>query len=287
MSHAVASTAAAAPDPRPLVPAVVRAAALLDALARERQPMSMARLAERLALPRSSVHGLCSTLHSLGFLRRQADGAFAIGPRVMHLAEAFLAGTDVAREFDALWHSRQQQPEETVLLSVLDGHEVVYLAAHNGTRPLGLAFARGMRLPAHLAATGRAMLAFAGDEQVRRICGNGPLPRVTRHGPADTRALLHELQPFKASGCSVDDEGIRLGVYCLASPVFDAAGRVVAGVGVCLSKPMCTETEVARQRAQVIDTARALTARLGGDWAERVRAAALQPGPLAQVLHAS
>ncbi|HKX39637.1 MAG TPA: helix-turn-helix domain-containing protein, partial [Burkholderiaceae bacterium] len=86
-----------------LVPAVSRALTLLEQLAKVREPMSLARLANELALPKSSVHGLCNTLMSYGYLRRQSDGAFLIGPRVMGLAEAFVANTDVAREFNALW----------------------------------------------------------------------------------------------------------------------------------------------------------------------------------------
>lgn len=264
---------------RTLVPAVARAAAVLDALARERAPMSMARLAERLSLPRSSVHGLCNTLHALGFLRRQDDGAFSIGPRVMHLAEAFLASTDVAREFDALWAREHQPPEETLLLSLLEGTEVVYLSARHGTRPLGLAFSRGMRLPAHLAATGRAMLAFADEALVRKLYAGKALTRMTPHGPATVDELLDGLHPYRRTGISVDDEGIRLGVYCLGAPVFDAAGRVMAGVGVCLNKSVCTDVEVARQRDRVTETARALSARMGGDWDESLRAAALKDQP--------
>jgi DNA-binding IclR family transcriptional regulator len=114
--------------PRTLVPAVKRALALLERLAREREPMSLARLASDLELPKSSVHGLCSTLVSFGYLRRQSDGAFQIGPRVMGLAEAFIAGTNVAQEFNALWQATPA-PEETIVLSVLDGAEVVYVGA--------------------------------------------------------------------------------------------------------------------------------------------------------------
>ena len=62
-----------------LVPAVVRALALLERVARQRQPMSASQLATELALPRSSVHGLCHTLLHHGYLRRQGDGGFAIG----------------------------------------------------------------------------------------------------------------------------------------------------------------------------------------------------------------
>ena len=60
----------------PLVPAVTRALALLDRLALQREPMSLAKLTAELALPKSSVHGLCNTLMSFGYLRRQPDGSF-------------------------------------------------------------------------------------------------------------------------------------------------------------------------------------------------------------------
>jgi len=118
----IAGTAATATA---LVPAVSRALTLLDQLAKVREPMSLARLASELALPKSSVHGLCNTLMSYGYLRRQSDGAFLIGPRVMSLAEAFVSGTDVAQEFNALWADRGVSPEETVVLSVLSGTDAL------------------------------------------------------------------------------------------------------------------------------------------------------------------
>src|SRR5436305_9584506 len=111
-----------------LVPAVSRALMLLDRLATRRQPMTLARLAAELALPKSSVHGLCNTLMSFGYLRRQSDGAFLIGPRVMGLAEAFVSGTDVAQEFNALWVDAGAAPEETMVLSVLSGTDALYVA---------------------------------------------------------------------------------------------------------------------------------------------------------------
>lgn len=250
---------------------MVRALALLERLAQQRKPMSMARLATDLALPKSSVHGLCSTLLSLGYLRRQADGGLSIGPRVMSLAEAFVAGTDVAREFDALWLSAapQEAPDETVLLSVLDGNDVVYLAARNGTRPLGLAFTPGMRLPAHLAATGRAMLAFltpalpAGNADTP--AGAGALAAMTPRSLTAPAALAAELALTRQRGYSVDDEGVRLGLFCMAAPVFDAGARPVAGIGVCLNKATLDDADLARQQQRVVDIAHALSHRLGGE----------------------
>jgi len=255
-----------------LVPAVSRALTLLDRLAQRREPMSLAKLANDLALPKSSVHGLCNTLVSFGYLRRQDDGAFLIGPRVMSLAEAFVAGTDVAREFNALWKDAATAPDETMLLSVLNGSDVVYVAARNGARPLGLAFTVGMRLPAHLAATGKAMLAFHDPDFVRSLYPDAPLPRMAGKGPKNITELMKELKGVRERGHSVDDEGVREGVYCMAAPVFDAAGRPVAGIGVCINKVMLGSDHGERHREAVMNAARMLSQRLGGSLPEALKA---------------
>jgi DNA-binding IclR family transcriptional regulator len=246
-----------------LVPAVARAFALLDLLEKEREAMSLARLATSLALPKSSVHGLCNTLTALGYLRRLDDGGFFIGPRVMGLAHAFAAQTSPAQEFDRLWSSLRSAPQETVILSVLDGADVVYVAVRNGMRPLGMAFSVGMRLPAHRAATGRAMLAFHDEAQVKHLFPTVRLPPFMSMPAMRRSDLLHELAQTRERGYSIDDENVRQGVYCLAAPVFDASGEVVAGVGICLQKASLKPRFVTQQRDTVLDVARQLSQRLG------------------------
>jgi DNA-binding IclR family transcriptional regulator len=249
----------------PLVPAVTRALALLDRLAQQREPMSLAQLTSELALPKSSVHGLCNTLVSFGYLRRQSDGAFLIGPRVMSLAEAFVSGTDVAQEFAALWADAGAAPEETVLLSVLSGTDALYVAVRNSARPLGLAFNVGMRLPAYLSGSGKAMLAHQAPEAVRRLFAGGLPTRLTRKGPREIEGLLKELAMTRKRGYSVDDETVREGVYSFGAPVFDATGHAVAGVAVCINKVMLGADGGDRYRDAVLRVARTLSLRLGGD----------------------
>ena len=245
-----------------LVPAVSRALTLLERLAQRREPMSLARLASELDLPKSSVHGLCNTLLRYGYLQRQDDGAFRIGPGVMPLAEAFVCGTGITQEFNALWAGAA--PDETVILSVLNGREVVYIGVRNGRRPLGLAFNVGMRLPAHLAATGKAMLAELEPARVRRLFGSGALAQMNGRGPRRVAELLPELELTRHRGYSIDDEGVRAGVYCIGAPVFDAAAQPVAGIGMCLNRVTLGDGADARHRETVLAAARALTQRLGG-----------------------
>jgi IclR family transcriptional regulator, blcABC operon repressor len=247
------------------VPAVTRALALLDHLAQQREPMSLAQLTSELALPKSSVHGLCNTLMSFGYLRRQPDGAFLIGPRVMGLAEAFVSGTDVAQEFNALWVDAGAAPAETVVLSVLNGTDALYVAVRNSARPLGLAFTVGMRLPAYLSGSGKAMLAQREPAEVRKLFADGLPTHLTRKGPREIEALVKELALTRRRGYSVDDETVREGVYSFGAPVFDAGGAAVAGVAVCINKALLGANRGERHRAVVLGVARALSKRLGGD----------------------
>ena len=263
--YALPSFAREQPRVAALVPAVARALTLLDRLARGREPMTLARLSSELGLPKSSVHGLCTTLVSFGYLRRQADGTFLIGPRVMGLAEAFVAGTDVAQEFNALSAASGMTPEETVLLSVLSGNEALYVSVRNSARPLGLAFNVGMRLPAYLSGSGKAMLAqLPGDEVRRRFTGQIS-NRLTSKGPRDIDALLKELALTRKRGYSIDDEAVREGVYSFGAPVFDASGDAVAAVAVCINKAQLGSDRGARHRDAALDVARRLTERLGGE----------------------
>jgi DNA-binding IclR family transcriptional regulator len=234
----------------------------MDLLAREPGPMHMAGVAAALELPKSSVHGLCNTLLSFGWLRRADNGALQIGPGVMSLAGAFMARTSVAEEFNALWQGRDA-PQETVLLSILSGTDVVYIGARSGTRPLGLAFNVGMHLPAHLAATGKAMLAFHDPAHVRSLFASPTLPAMTGKGPRRVNDLMKELALTRERGFSIDAEGVREGVVCFGAPVFDATGRPVAGVGVCLNKAMLAGAAAARHQRDVMQAARTLSQRLG------------------------
>lgn len=249
-----------------LVPAVSKAIAVLERLAHRREAMSLARLAAELALPKSSVHALCNTLVSLGYLRREPNGAFLIGPRVMGLAEAFVSGTDVAQKFNALWNESGFEPEETVVLSVLSGGDALYVGVRNSARPLGLAFNVGVRLPAYLSGSGKAMLSMRSPEDVRRLYAKGGIQtRLTRKGPANIDALLVELAEIRERGYSVDDEAVREGVCSFGAPVFDATGFTVAAVSVCVNKALVDAKRGARYPKFALAVAQSLSERLGGN----------------------
>jgi DNA-binding IclR family transcriptional regulator len=223
---------------RILAPAVARASAVLDLLARSGRPATLAELARALQLPKSSLHGLCATLEHLNLITRLDGGQMTLGPHVMMWANAFMARLDITQEFFASWDDMRVLPEETITLSVRDGAEVVYIACRNGKHPLGLRFHAGMRLPAVYTATGLAMLSTLPDASVRKLLdglpGGWPVP-LTDHGLRDTAAVIDELRRIRQRRYSTDREWVREGMYCYGAPVFDSHHpEAVAGVAVSI-----------------------------------------------------
>lgn len=228
-------SAPAAAQEKSGTPAVTRAARVLDAIAGSSTPLSLAELARMLALPKSSLHGLCATLVNLRLLTRLENGQMTLGPHVMTWANAFLARSDITQEFYAAWDEVNELPEETITLSVLDGESVVYIACRNGSRPLGVTFRIGMRLPVPYTATGKAMASTFSDDDIKsRLQSHWPQP-LTDKGPANVSAFIKELEAVRTRGYSIDAGEVREGMHCFGAPVFDSSGsHAVAGVAVSM-----------------------------------------------------
>lgn len=256
----LAEAAASAGSPR-LVPAVARAMALLDVVAASPEPLGVSELARRTGLSKSTVHGLAITLVHCGLLQRLRDGGLSIGPKSVAWAGAFSERSNLVAAFGEIARDFAPLAEETVMLSVLDGAEVFYLACRHGTKPLAVNFRVGGRFPAWCTSTGKSMLATLPQAQVRSTMARAKMKPPTRHGPATVDALLAQLAQARQDGYAVDDEETAEGMNCFGAPVFAAgAPQAVAAVGVSLIK----STTTAQRRSQVIAAIRELAARLSG-----------------------
>lgn len=218
---------------KPASPAVVRAVQILDLLTASPVPVSFSQLVKELSLPKSSVHGLCTTLVDLNLIQKLDSGHFTLGSHVMSWANAFVARIDITQEFFAAWDEMRVMPEETITLSILDGNDVVYIACRNGSRPLGVTFRTGMRLPAIYTATGKAMLVTYPTGTVEKCVADGWPAPLTPLAPRNMTMLKKELSEVKKLGYSIDAGGVREGMHCFGAPVFDSMHKeAVAGVAV-------------------------------------------------------
>ena len=244
-----------------LVPAVERAVAILDRLSGAEQTLSLSLLARELGLPKSSVHGLCHTLCALRLLRPQGNG-YVLGAHVLHWSQAFLATTDVVKEFHRLLAHDHRVGDHTVTLSCLDGADVVYLACRNSAAPLGFNFRIGMRLPAIYAATGKAMLARLGEQALIAALPKPWPPTMTKNSVGTRARLLAELAQVRQRGYALDDGQIRDGMVCLGAAICDANEIPVAGIAVSMTSTEATSAVIARTGAAMVAIGRELSQRI-------------------------
>lgn len=244
-----------------LVPAVTRAAAVLELLAVSPEPLGVSAIGRALGLPKSSVANLCGALTDAGLLRARGAG-FALGPRLAQLGASYLAGVDQVGLFHEACESLDAGRIETAQLAQLgDGLDVMYLARRDGTMPVRLASAPGRSLPATCTAAGKAMLATLAPEDVgRRLAGTGALPRLTTHSITSRAALAAELDTVRREGVAYDRGEVIDGVVCVAAAVPSARpGEAPLAVGFTLLAPRADP----RTLAALADDARALARAIG------------------------
>jgi IclR family KDG regulon transcriptional repressor len=250
------------------VPAVVRALDILELFLRQSPPpaLSVPEIAAALSLPRSTAHELVGTLVARRYLQPDAHQPhrFTLGVRLFELGNAYAAGLDLAREGQLVAQQVAAQCGETVHVAVLDGIEVFYIAKVDSTNPVRLVSAIGKRLPAHCTAVGKMLLSGLADHELEeRYRQAGGLVGMTPNSITSLAALKAELAATRRRGLAYDNCESNLDARCVAAPVYDHEGQMVAAMSI--SFPIIRDDPVRiLELAQLIrQGARALSERLG------------------------
>jgi len=215
------------------IQSIERGLFILESIIFNRDPVTATELARRLGVHKSTVSHLSSTLVQQGYLSK-ADGARGLqpGPQVYRLARAVqLSGEQIMKVPPAL-ERLAATLGETAHLAELRGRFVIYLANSFPEKALRVQTEAGSVEAAHSTAVGKAVLAWLPVEEVRALYQGDELESFTEKTIADVEALLEELDRVRSRGYATDVGEQTRGTCCVAAPVKDARGMVVAAVGV-------------------------------------------------------
>ncbi|GAB4588052.1 IclR family transcriptional regulator [Nocardia sp. IFM 10818] len=253
------------------IPALRRGLQILGLLAQRPNPMPAGAIARELAIPRSSTYQLLGELQHAGYVAYLPDERrYGLGVATFELGSAYLRHDPLERLAAPLLRTLVDTAGCTGHLGILHGNESLYLLEQRPPRPQTLVTDVGVRLPAHLTATGRAMLRHLAPAHVRALFPtSSAFPMRTARGPRDLRQLRRILRAETARGWSVEDGYITPGFATVADAVFDHGGRPIAALSLTLRHHCpdeaieCGETwpELA---AAVRIAAAALTTAIGG-----------------------
>jgi len=206
-------------------PTVAAALRILSFMATSQGPVAAATLARSLDLPRSSVYRLLTELTEQGFVLHFPEvRRFGLGIAAFELSSGYVRQEPISRLGRPVLATLVDRVGESAHLAVLVGREVVYLVEERAPRRPALVTDVGVRLPSHLTASGRALLAALPREQVRALF---PDASSFTHRGATTQThagLRGELVATRARGHASEDGEITEGLASVAVAVRDRSG---------------------------------------------------------------
>lgn len=207
------------------VPAATRALAILQALGKAGTPMPAAAIASKLKLPRSSTYHLLAAMEKDGFvIHFPEDQRWGLGVSAFELGSAYLRHDPLERLARPLLARLVRETEKKLpavaQLGILQNNDVLYLAKEVPHHPVTIVTEVGVRLPAHLTASGKAILCQLDAKQVRAMyAGKYDFQTRTGQGPLSLRQLTEILDVERKQGYSIE--------YSLVTEGFASIGVAV------------------------------------------------------------
>lgn len=245
-----------------------RGLSVLAALAEVREA-SLTQLSRRVGLSVSTVYRLLETLRQQGFVEwNGATGVFSVGLKAYQVGAAFSEGNVLLKAAQAEMRALVDDLNESANLAILrestaGNSEAVYVQQVEGRQLVRMFTQLGAAAPLHCSGVGKVLLAWQEQATVKRQVGEGPFTAFTPHSITTLPEYLTELERVRLQGYALDDQERELGVRCVAAPIRDHTGQVVAALSVSAPTTRLSGADVPRFLKRVQQATQAISARLG------------------------
>jgi DNA-binding IclR family transcriptional regulator len=221
-----------------------RAGQILRSLAGERNGLSLSEVADRVQLPRSTVHRIITALESEGLVAAASpNGRYRLGPELVRMAST--QHGELRAEIRPLLDKLSAKVDETVDLALLMRDQVSFIDQVPAPHRLRAVSAIGATFPAHCTANGKALLATMTDDALRKLLP-ARLKAYTENTITDRGKLLEELADVRRLGYGEDREEHTIGISAVGVAISDNFGPVAA-----ISIPVPTQRFLGQEQALV------------------------------------
>ena len=249
----------------PPIQSLDRGLAILEAVAASAEPMPLKQLTDLIGIDRSSVFRLANTLRQRRFLANpKGSNAYVLGPTAWRLSRRY--GRNVlATFFHQYLRDLTTKLGETSHFAVREGGQVFFVDHHIPTgQVISVAGQTGEFAPLHCTAHGKALLADFDRKALRSLFGRAPLRAYTRNTITSLTTLGRVCGRVRVDGFALDDAEYIEDLRCIAAPIRDAQGDIVASVGISAPLTRLPRNRIVKATAEVVAAARAIAASLDG-----------------------
>ena len=199
--------------------------------------LGVTELSRVLGLDKNNVFRLLATLEQAGYIDQCAeDDQYRLGVRCLELGHSYAASRNLLRRARPVLESLSRELGETVHIAVERGFDVIHLDGEVPDQLVVTASRVGKRLPIHCTALGKVLLGCADETRWqtydREVASTGSLEERTRTTITDRDKLFEQLRAVKGQGWAVDVEECEAGLCCVAAPVLEGTGQVIAAISV-------------------------------------------------------
>jgi DNA-binding IclR family transcriptional regulator len=242
---------------------VWKVARLLDLFTPQSPEWRVGEAAEALGVPKTTASELMTTLAEQRLLRRSENGRYRLGWRLFELSQNLLETSEFRAEAQEVIEELVERYGETVHLAVLDNMQAVYIEKRQPTPAVKITASRaGGRLHAHCCGVGKVLLAACEWGHVEQALEHQGMPAFTPNTIVNPKAMAEELEGIRSRGYALDLEETLQGLCCVAAPVRDAGGEVLAALSISAPAFRYEEHEAEYTRA-VLEGARRISERIG------------------------
>jgi len=216
-----------------LISSLEKALHILSSFDFNNQVFSAQAISDRLNIPLSTTYRYLETLKERGFLlRNPVTKNYELGFMLFRLGNIVSSRMKLTETIFPHMKSLSSLSDETVLLTVISGLEVVCIERIETQRLIKLTLERGSSLPLHAGASSKILLAFQEDSFVDSMLKKTVLTKFTDNTITDPDLLKKDLKKIRKGGFSFSDQEVDLGAIAIGAPIFDHKGKVVAGLTV-------------------------------------------------------
>ncbi|NLY74499.1 MAG: IclR family transcriptional regulator [Firmicutes bacterium] len=254
------------------VQTIERTLDIIELLATAKEGLGVTEIGRKIGLHKSTVYRLLNALAKRGYIEKDPkNSTYKIGLKFIEISGLFLKKLELKTEALPYMRKLAEIIGQPVHLAILEGTEVIYIEKVELVNSIRMYSQIGKRVPAYCSAIGKILLAGLNPEALREVLENIKFERLTPNTITTKKELLRELESVKEKGWAVDNEEHEPDIRCIAAPIIDYTGKIIAAVSVSGESRIINPESDFEIAGHVVETAASISKRMGYIQADQER----------------
>lgn len=248
----------------PIIQSVDRALKILDLFDEYTPELKITEISERMQLNKSTVHSLLKTLQKHGYIESDSESRkYRLGMKLFERGNFVVFNLDIRSVAKKYLLDLSMKTGHTIHLVILEGKEGVYIDKVEGTSG-NVQYSRiGRRAHIHSTGVGKVLIAFKKENEIANILKDYSFEKQTTNTITDKQDFINELAKVRDEGYAVDNEENEPGICCVAFPVYNHSGEVIAAFSLSMPTPQLNTEQLDFITPMMEDAAKKISREMG------------------------